>query len=135
MPRDTDTVLRAYVTCALWSSLDWREEDGPEFASDQPNHFDAWATVDDIALDALAEMRADVEAFIAEADAIPGSDWWSDEQMGHDFWLTRNHHGAGFWDRHFNDSPEAKAGDALTSAADVYGSCDLYTGDDGRVYV
>lgn len=23
----------------------------------------------------------------------------TEEQLGHDLWLTRNHHGAGFWDR------------------------------------
>lgn len=39
-------------------------------------------------------------------------------QSGHDFWLTRNRHGAGFWD---GDYPE-DVGKALTDAAHVYGS-------------
>jgi hypothetical protein len=68
------------------------------------------------------------------------SQWYSDcgedpERSGHDFWLTRNRHGAGFWDRWFGDSPQAKLGNLLSDAAHVYGSCDLYVGDDGKVEV
>ena len=50
-------------------------------------------------------------------------------RAGHDFWLTRNGHGAGYWDRGLGE-----VGDALTTAAEVYGSCDLYVGDDGKIY-
>lgn len=126
MSRDLDAILAAYVEAALWSSLDENDE--------EPSPFDDWATIDDIAPETLAAMREDVTAFTAEADMIPGADWWSDEQLGHDFWLTRNHHGAGFWDRHRGDTLEARAGDALTKAAHVYRDCDLYTGDDGRIH-
>jgi hypothetical protein len=128
MTRDIDTVLGAYVECALWSSVDYPEE------GDNGCPFSNWATVDDLAPETLEKMREDVAAFVAEADAVEGSAWWSDEQMGHDFWLTRNRHGAGFWDRHYNDTPEARAGDQLSDMARVYGECDLYTGDDGKVY-
>lgn len=38
--------------------------------------------------------------------------------FGHDLWLTRRHHGAGFWDR--NELPSA-LGDALTDAAHAMG--------------
>ncbi|HKU17678.1 MAG TPA: hypothetical protein VJP80_00215 [Candidatus Saccharimonadales bacterium] len=51
------------------------------------------------------------------------------ELHGHDFWLTRNRHGAGFWDRGYGS-----AGEALSAAARVYGGRDLYVGDDGKVY-
>jgi hypothetical protein len=51
-------------------------------------------------------------------------------QIGHDFWLTRNRHGAGFWDRGLGD-----LGDKLTAAAHTYGESNLYVGDDGQVYV
>ena len=52
------------------------------------------------------------------------------EQAGHDFWLTRNGHGAGFWDRGL----PGDLGDRLTAASEVYGSVDLYAGDDGMIY-
>ena len=69
-----------------------------------------------------------VDAFIdANKDDPEGIDA---AQAGHDFWLTRNGHGAGFWDRGLGER-----GDRLTNAAHVYGACDLYLGDDGFVYV
>ena len=49
---------------------------------------------------------------------------------GHDFWLTRNGHGAGFGDRGYGE-----AGDKLSEAADAFGVCDLYAGDDGLLYI
>jgi hypothetical protein len=48
--------------------------------------------------------------------------------------LTRNGHGAGFWNRFYGDQPATKLGRALSDAAKVYGSCDLYIGDDGQIY-
>ena len=39
-----------------------------------------------------------------------------DEQNGHDFWLTRRRHGAGFWDRGYGDS----VGEILTKIAQMF---------------
>lgn len=111
-----DDVFDAYVVCALWASTD-----------DDGTPMDTNYTDDDITPESLAAMRADVEAFCeAEAADLDGI---NPEQIGHDFWLTRNHHGAGFWDRGLGD-----VGDRLTKAAQAYGSSDLYVGDDGKVY-
>jgi hypothetical protein len=49
---------------------------------------------------------------------------------GHAFWLTRNGHGAGFWD---GDWPEPHAS-ALDEASKAFGSFDLYVGDDGMIH-
>ena len=48
---------------------------------------------------------------------------------GHDFWLTRNRHGAGFWDRGLEF-----VGINLTDAAHAWGEFNLYVGDDGLIY-
>jgi hypothetical protein len=53
------------------------------------------------------------------------------EQCGHDFWLTRNGHGTGFWDRF----PKTDAHKRLDVAAMAFGKADLYLGDDGKVYL
>jgi hypothetical protein len=45
------------------------------------------------------------------------------QQAGHDFWLTRNGHGAGFWDRHGLDGP---VGEALRASAKAFGEVSLY---------
>lgn len=52
-------------------------------------------------------------------------------QAGHDFWLTRNRHGSGFWD---GDWPK-RIGDELTRIAESFGEVDLYAGDDDLVYI
>ena len=50
-------------------------------------------------------------------------------QIGHDFWLTRNGHGAGFWDGDYGDY-----GDAITQVVkDNFFGCDLCVNDDGQV--
>ncbi|MDR3707176.1 MAG: hypothetical protein P4L33_02665 [Capsulimonadaceae bacterium] len=49
-------------------------------------------------------------------------------EAGGDFLLTRNGHGAGFFDGDWAN------GDQLTEAANRYGEFDLYRGDDGLVY-
>lgn len=127
---NTQTVLDAYVECALWASID-EQPDG----NGGPPMDDNYGP-DDIAPEALASMREDVEAFLHHADPRALECWAAElgeAQIGHDFWLTRNHHGAGFWDR-FTAEPQASYGRHLTEAAEAYGSCDLYVGDDGKVY-
>jgi hypothetical protein len=55
-----------------------------------------------------------------------GSSW---ERVGHDLWLTRNGHGAGFWDRGWREF-----GNVLSEIARGMGSVDAYRGDDHLVY-
>jgi hypothetical protein len=125
-PADLDAVLTAYVECAIWSSSD-----------EQGEPLDRDHDADDLAPETLASMREDVCAFLSDPDHANALDFWraelGSEQVGHDFWLTRNGHGAGFWDR-FMAEPGAGFGRKLTDASRPYGSCDLYIGDDGRIY-
>lgn len=115
-------IVGAYIACALWSSTG--EDSEP---------LDAVHSADDLAPDALASMAADVADFVgavlssrnpADLDDI------DPEQIGHDFWLTRNGHGAGFWDR-----GNGAQGDRLAELARIHGSSDVYVGDDGALYV
>jgi hypothetical protein len=50
---------------------------------------------------------------------------------GHDFWLTRNGHGAGFWDGDWTEP----AATILTNAAKAFDECNLYLGDDQAIHV
>jgi hypothetical protein len=50
---------------------------------------------------------------------------------GYRFWLTRNHHGAGFWD---GDYPK-EIGEALTKLSHEFGETDAYVGDDGKLHL
>jgi len=115
-----DAFTRSYIEAALWSSMDNADDQGGE-------PLDANHGPDNIAPETLCRMVGDCEAFQqANAEDIAGNL----EGAGHDFWLTRNHHGAGFWD---GDWPEL-VGERLTAASHVYGSIDLYVGDDGLIY-
>lgn len=70
-----------------------------------------------------AVCRAFCEANYAWlTDPLVAARGW--EAAGHDFALTRNGHGAGFWDRGYGD-----VGQRLTEAAHVYGSSDAWITD------
>ena len=115
-----DKFLQAYIVAALWSTTDGTTPEGGDF-------LDANYGVDDLAPETLAMMKADCARFQAEnAHDIDGRH----EQAGHDFLLTRNHHGAGYWD---GDRPK-EAGDRLTGACKSYPEVCLYVGDDGLIY-
>jgi hypothetical protein len=114
--------LDAYIECALWSTHDWSNEDGGAPLDDNYGP-------DDIAPECIASMQEDCAAFIADNLADLEATGATASQSGHDFWLTRNRHGAGFWDRGYG-----KVGERLTAAAHTCGSRDLYVGDDGRIY-
>lgn len=130
-----DDFTKAYLECALWASTD---NSDPETGGDP---MDANYSEDDIAPETLERMTRDCARFQAEnADALacayghesyrhPPSGAEGPDMAGHDFWLTRNGHGAGFWDRDLG-----KAGEALTRASKAYGSFSLYVGDDGLIY-
>lgn len=66
---------------------------------------------------------ADID-YVAAVESVG----YSRERLGHDFWLSRNGHGAGFFDR--DELPKALR-DALQSAAEACGVCDTYVDDDG----
>lgn len=89
----------------------------------------------DLAPEALAQIIADCQGFQDQDHEHPWLDWCEDHgrmaEAGHDFWLTRNGHGAGFWD---GDWPEPYAAQ-LDEAAKAFGQVDVYLGDDGKVYV
>jgi hypothetical protein len=118
---DIAELALAYKGCALWSSS----------MGDQGN-LDDVACVDDIA-PTLAKTMTDECRDFADATAQEIEKLMNKghgfEQVGHDFWLTRNHHGAGFWDRGAGD-----VGKRLAEAARLCGARELYLGVDGKVY-
>jgi hypothetical protein len=119
-----DKFTQAYVETALWSSCD-----------DNDRPLDENYDISDIDADSLNKMIEDCKAF-QETNA----EWLTDEhclhageplpRAGHDFWLTRNGHGAGFWDGDWS----YKADQAMTKCSKAYGSVDLCVGDDGKIY-
>lgn len=115
-----DLFFQAYVDAALFASTD-----------DNGKPLDrAPYGVQKLSSEALEVMEADCLRFYTENNL---SELSNHDLMraGHDFWLTRNGHGAGFWD---GDWPEPIAAH-LTVASHGFGSSDLYVGDDGALYI
>lgn len=140
-----DDFTAAYIEALFFTDNAVNADDGRTFeaqaaSEDEENEgsFPNSATVEDIAPETLEAIKADCAAFQTEAahllaQAYDRPGYGGAAQAGHDFWLTRNGHGAGFWDRSALDAGDL--GDALTEVAKRYGQADSYFGDDGRIYL
>lgn len=114
-------MVDGYVDAALWVGV-WDRHG--ELAYDDVSR-------DAVSADTLASAAADVQDFVTAMWSVLSvtEPWMSGpEQAGHDFFLTRNGHGAGFWDR-----GAGAAGDELSDAARPYGPVDWMMLDDGSV--
>lgn len=117
---ELDEFTQGYVACALWVGV--RDEEGETV--------DGYES-EDVDTGTLLTMKRECADFQEANDELLGQYYnhRTREDAGHDFFLTRNGHGAGFWDRGLGE-----VGDELSDAARVYGDYDLYVGDDGKVY-
>jgi hypothetical protein len=120
----------SYVETMCWSSTD---ENGTNFDSSE-------YTDTEFADETVARIKQDCAKFQTLSKAAfdsynESSDEYpidpKDYHVAHDFWLTRNRHGAGFWD---GDYPEPLA-TKLTDLAHTFGEQNLYVGDDGKFYL
>jgi hypothetical protein len=111
-----DLFTKAYITCALSSSTD-----------DNNDPLDKNYGPDDIALETVFLMVEDCFNFRVN-NAADMKDL-EIEQCGHDFWLTRQNHRAGFSDRNLGE-----VGDRLTVAAKKFGVVHLHVEHDGQIY-
>jgi len=114
-------MVQHYIVCALWSSLDESNESG---GVPLERNYDA----DDIAPESYAKALKDCEQFVEQNAAL--LEGLCADQTGHDFWLTRNRHGVGFWDRGLGD-----IGDKLTDACKKFGEQHAIVGGDGQIYL
>ncbi len=120
--------FNAYVECALWSSVHYGTDENGKGEIECP--FDQVdADLSQVSFERMADDCAQFQA-LAEKDL---SEYYENgqtpENAGHDFWLTRNGHGAGFWDRGLG-----VLGDRLSKHAKSFGPADLVLGDDGFIY-
>ena len=124
--------VQAYLETALWSST-----------GDDDEPLDNEYSIADFSKSALRQAKLEVEIFLAQTEESVSvfEDMaeengvqlnFDDTDIGHDFWLTRNGHGAGFWDK-----PEKYGGrlaEMLSDMARRAGETDVYVGDDDLLY-
>ena len=120
-----DEMVNAYMEC-----IDFTESERLEGPSDDIGFYGFATEMDNQArrhcsdfLDACIDSNLDFLGLMGDPIAL------SPVQMGHDFWFTRNRHGAGFWDRGLGD-----VGEKLTDIAQSMGEQDVYVADDGWAY-
>ena len=117
--QDYDAFRKGYVEAMLWANT-YTYHDGELESEDVLYQYQGpgrWWTDTPVDLtDADNFLRQNLATLHSVGDM---------SQHGHDFALTRNHHGAGFWDRGYGD-----VGDALTEAAHAFGTADVYLDND-----
>ena len=109
-----DSATWSAIECLLWSSTISEEE---REQSPLLEDCEDWDDVDaPVSPDALESMRQDVIGFLELAESAIVESGLNSEQVGRDFTLTRNGHGAGFWDRGLGET-----GETLTDWATTFG--------------
>jgi len=111
-----DRFTQSYIEALLWSS-----------SGDPDSPLGKEANISEISQELMERIKYDCNLFqLSNQEHFDGNY----VQAGQDFALTRNHHGAGFWD---GDWPEPAA-TILTDAAHAVGEIELYRGDDNIIY-
>ena len=131
--RDFDDFVKGYVACLLWTGHDESAESGGVPLDKNYSASDITSeTMKKIKRDCAEFMKVnkvDLAQYAAKRSYNPAEGTAMD-YAGHDFCLTRNGHGAGFWDRGLGD-----LGQRLTEASKKFGEQNLYVGDNGKLYV
>jgi len=108
--------LKGYLHCALWTE-------------ELDNEYD----ISDVDSLSAEQARDDVDKFLDELDdydlldeLVSNMDY---DSIGHDFWLSRNGHGAGFFDRGLED-----VGDEIQKICGEFGNKSVYV-ENGNIYI
>jgi hypothetical protein len=120
-----DSFTTQYLATALWAEMDNMTPQGGE-------PLDANYAIIDFSEPATARAIEDCQRFQKENVALLEQAYAvgiEPSTCGHDFWLTRNHHGAGFWD---GDYPK-EIGEELTKVAHAFGELNPYA-ENGKVF-
>jgi hypothetical protein len=156
-PSVINEILKGYIQAALWLEKERLEEDFNSIMGyDDEDDYDYEESEETNELQKLIKMSADInkksfdsfmaqdmdsnskiQAYLDIKDFIKsaGMDAINEvletdgaNDLGMDIWLTRNRHGAGFFDRTYDHESE------LMDAAHKLGEVDLYIGDDLLLY-
>jgi len=141
--KNIQEIINSYLNCAIWTDEEnlkedddnmnretykmdkeyWDESEIKELISN-PN-----LNIHNFDEDSVIKTYLDIKKFLnLVGSAVNDID---ESDIGYDLWLTRNHHGAGFWDRGY----DVKISDILTKTAESLGTAHLYIGDNGILYI
>lgn len=112
---DLVEVLKGYLTGAIWTEGETTDK----------------FTIDDLSEDSQIQAYIDIKEFIKNAGEDAVSEAVEEHGLSHlgmDIWLTRNSHGAGFFDHSYEHEDE------LMKAAHDLKGVELYVGDDNELH-
>lgn len=108
-----EEVLNSYLECLLWTNEEMGE-----------------LTIHDISEELKSSSMVDILVFIANInrtnEAIEEANSYNESELGHNFLLSRNGHGAGFFDDN-NDILQ-------NICRNKFKEVDAYVGDDNKIY-
>lgn len=107
------------TTLERWEDFYRADDATPKLVAQLAEELHQWEDVEFYGVAIHDAMVKALDTYVEHFD----SDWLG--QFGHDLALTRNGHGAGFWDRGLGD-----AGDALTDWAESLGTLHIFHGSD-----
>ena len=131
----TNPTLAALVGTILWVECD-----------DSGSPLDTKYSISDFDEKSLEKLYSDYQQFISTVEKLIteeiGESWECiddfydlmqpiENQTEHDYILTRNYHGAGFWDGDWN----SRISRILTDAAHSQGEITAYVGEDQKIYL
>lgn len=129
----------SYLASALWSSRislpDGEVTDTKHqlYGITEDDHFDAHFSVEDFSPAALKRAENDVQRFFDSLKIkrlyIEARTFADDDHIAHDLWLTRQGHGAGFWDGDYGN----RLGKDLTKLCESYREVNLFVDEQGVI--
>lgn len=102
-PVKLDKMTMSYLETGLWSTADY--DSGDDSGNDM---LDASYGTSDISDKFKRKAQEECEEFYEKISHLLSDEDRDNslEHLGHDFWLTRNRHGAGFWDGDYENGDE-----------------------------
>ncbi len=137
-------IIDSYLETALWTEEERMEEeesmehdelygsededeDGEEDGSLRSMIEQTDFSIINISDDSKIKAYTDIKKFLNIVGDT--ANIMDESELGHDLWLTRNGHGAGFWDRGYSEE-DVKI---LVSASEILGEISFELGDDGII--
>ena len=117
------------------------DEDHELYGLEECTPLDDHFGFDDFTEESLRKAQADIDdwfEYLEENDLYDrAEERQGDDRIAHDFWLTRNGHGAGYWDGDYDDrdDDDDTLGRDLTDACKPYGSQHVWVDESGNLHL
>ncbi len=139
---DCDEFTAQYLETSVWASTVMLpvapeelidgcmdvDDEHPLHGLSEDDNLDSRFGIYDFTADALRQACWDCDAFRAShSDDLEDED---DGHAGHNFWLNRNGHGAGFWDGDY----EEKKGERLSAGCEAFRELHVWVDEEGALH-